>query len=157
MTRKFLFQGLALMLGLATFLACSLISPEASYPITHPQELSAGRPQCTECHSTEVAKGALKPFAAFDHSEAFVKDHRYAATADRNTCAVCHAPTFCNDCHAGKAPLKPARMLGDRPDRESPHRGDFLTLHKIEGRLDPSSCFKCHGRANNGKCQICHR
>jgi hypothetical protein len=157
MARNPLFATLALVAGLCLTLACSLVSPEASFAVTHPQELTGGRPQCTECHTTDVAKGPQKPFASFDHTLAFVKDHKYAATADRQTCAVCHAPTFCNDCHAGQAPMKPALKLSDSPERVVPHRGDYLTLHKIEGRLDPSSCFKCHGRANNDKCRVCHR
>ncbi len=157
MTHKPLFAALATVLGLSLMLACSLVSPEASFAAAHPQELPGGRPMCTECHTTDVAKGPMKPFASFDHTLGFVKDHKFPATADRQTCAVCHATSFCNDCHAGKAPLKPALKISDSPERAVPHRGDFLTLHKIEGRLDPSSCFKCHGRANNGKCQVCHR
>ena len=105
----------------------------------------------------DVAKGALKPFASFDHTASFVKDHRFQANQDINTCASCHAQSFCSDCHGGKVPMKPALRLSGRPDREAPHRGDFMTLHRIEGKLDPTSCFKCHGRANNEKCQACHR
>ena len=157
MIGKPMLKVLGILLGLGVLMACGLISPEASFAPTHPQELAAGRPVCSECHSTDVAKGALKPFASFDHTTSFVKDHRFQANQDLNTCASCHAPSFCGDCHGGKVPMKPALRLGDRPDREAPHRGDFMTLHRIEGKLDPSSCFKCHGRANNQKCQACHR
>jgi hypothetical protein len=27
----------------------------------------------------------------------------------------------------------------------------------IEGKIDPTSCYRCHGRANNEKCIVCHR
>jgi hypothetical protein len=39
----------------------------------------------------------------------------------------------------------------------APHRADFLTMHRIEGKMDPSACYTCHGRANNDKCRACHK
>jgi hypothetical protein len=157
MARNTILKALGVLLGLGFLMACSLVSPETSFAASHPQQLGAGRPMCSECHTTDVSKGALKPFAAFDHTPGFVKAHAQQATQDRNTCAACHAQSFCADCHGGKVALKPAIALSDRPDRMAPHRGDFMTLHKIEGKMDPSSCFKCHGRANNEKCKVCHR
>ena len=38
--------------------------------------------------------------------------------------------------------------MGDRPDRVLQHRGDYIVLHQIDGRLDPGSCFRCHGNKN---------
>ena len=35
--------------------------------------------------------------------------------------------------------------------------GDYLSRHRIEGRIDPVSCLKCHGRQNNERCKLCHR
>ena len=157
MARNTILQVLALVLGPGMMTACGLVSPEASFTPTHNYALGAGRPICTECHSNDLAKGALKTYATFDHTPTFVKNHRFQATQDSNTCAVCHAPSFCIDCHGGKVPMKPAKLLADRPDRDTPHRGDYLTLHKIEGKLDPSSCYRCHGRANNDQCRACHR
>jgi hypothetical protein len=157
MARKFVLQILGVVLGLGVLMACGLVSPETSFARTHPEGLGAGRPMCSECHTNDVAKGALKPYATFDHTPTFVKEHRFQANQDPNTCAACHAPAFCVDCHGGKVPMKPATRLEDRPDRDTPHRGDYLTLHKIEGRMDPSSCYRCHGRANNDQCRACHR
>lgn len=157
MARKMMIRVLAVALGLGLLTACGVVSPESSFAATHPQELGTGRPVCSECHGDEVMKGSLKPYGAFDHTEAFVKDHRFLAGQDANSCAVCHAPSFCSDCHGGKVVMKPATKLGDRPDRMSPHRGDYMTLHRFEGKADPSSCFQCHGRANNDKCRTCHQ
>lgn len=157
MARKHILKTFAAAFGLGVLMACSLISPETSFAPTHPQDLGAGRPMCSECHSTEVAKGPLKPYAAFDHTPTFVKDHKLQAGQDANSCASCHAPSFCGDCHGGKVPMKPSIRFGDRADREMPHRGDYLSLHRMEGKLDPSSCYGCHGRANNDKCRACHR
>jgi hypothetical protein len=30
-------------------------------------------------------------------------------------------------------------------------------MHRIEGKLDPASCYRCHGRANNERCVACHK
>jgi RNA polymerase subunit RPABC4/transcription elongation factor Spt4 len=157
MARNSVLKTLGIVLGLGVLMACGLVSPNTSFVPTHPQELSAGRPICSECHTTDVAGGALKTFASFDHTSTFVKDHRFPASQDANTCASCHAQAFCTDCHGGKVAVKPAIALSDRPDRESPHRGDFMTLHRMEGKMDPSACYTCHGRANNDKCRACHR
>jgi hypothetical protein len=157
MTRKIALQILGIALGLGVLMACGLVSPEASFARTHPDGLGAGKPTCSECHSTDVSKGALKPYASFDHTATFVKDHRFQANQDVNTCGACHAQSFCVDCHGGKVAMKPAIKLSDAPERLAPHRGDYLTLHKMEGKMDPSSCYTCHGRANNDKCRACHR
>jgi hypothetical protein len=157
MVRKSVLQILGVVSGLGVLMACGLASPEASFAATHPEGLGAGKPVCSECHTTDVAKGALKPYASFDHTTTFVKDHKFQANQDPNTCATCHAPSFCVDCHGGKVPVKPAIALSGSPDRMAPHRGDYMTLHKMEGKMDPSSCYACHGRANNDKCRACHR
>jgi hypothetical protein len=157
MARKTILQVLGIVLGLGMLMACGLVSPEASFAATHPEGLGAGKPSCSECHTNDVSKGAMKPYATFDHTPAFVQNHKAQANQDVNTCATCHAQSFCVDCHGGKVPMKPAIKLSGSPDRMAPHRGDYLTLHKMEGKLDPSSCYTCHGRANNDKCRACHR
>lgn len=157
MARRSMMKVLGAALGLLVLVACGLVSPETSFTATHPEGVGAGKPICSDCHSTDVAKGALKPYASFDHTAGFVKDHKFQASQDANTCATCHGQSFCADCHGGKVAMKPALKLSDAPDRLAPHRGDYLTLHKIEGKLDPSSCYTCHGRANNDKCRACHR
>ena len=157
MTRKTVLQICGIVLGLGVLMACGLVSPEASFARTHPDGLGVGKPTCSECHSTDVAKGALKPYASFDHTVEFVKNHKFQANQDVNTCGACHSQSFCVDCHGGKVAVKPAIKLSDNPSRMAPHRGDYLTLHKMDGKMDPSSCYTCHGRANNDKCRACHR
>lgn len=157
MFRRNLLLTLAIVFGLGALTACALLSPEPSFAPSHPQKLDQGRPMCSECHMAEQAKGAMKPYASFDHTPTFVKDHRLQAASDSNTCATCHAPSFCSDCHGGKTMMKPSVKNADRPDRAMPHRGDYLTLHKMDGKMDPTSCYKCHGRANNDKCRACHK
>ncbi len=157
MTRSkvFLSSVLALFLGVLT--ACSVLSPETSFAPTHPEALGQGRPVCSSCHGDEAMKGGLKTYAALDHTPGFVKNHRYQANQDSSTCASCHSQSFCSDCHGGKVPMTPATKWGNRPDRDMPHRPGYLSIHRMDGKLDPAGCFKCHGRANNDKCTACHR
>ena len=158
MIRRSLLLFIVVAIGLGVLTACGLLSPEPSYLPTHPQDnIGSGRPLCSSCHENETSKVALKSYASFDHTPAFVKDHRFQAYQDSGVCASCHAQSFCAPCHAGKTMMKPSTLLGNRPDRESPHRGDYLTLHRMEGKMDPTSCYTCHGRANNEKCTTCHK
>lgn len=138
--------------------ACSLISPATSAVRHHNEPLPAGRPICSNCHDNGTQlHAALKAYGEIDHSTAFIADHRLAATRDEQTCAICHATSFCNDCHANRIEFKPGTRYGNRPDREMIHRGDYLTRHRLDGKADPTSCYRCHGRANNEKCLTCHR
>jgi hypothetical protein len=148
---------LATVMGLGIMAACSLVSPKASFAPTHPQALEAGRPTCSECHGTDRVKSTDKSFASFNHTAEFVKNHKFQANQDSGTCAACHAQSFCADCHAGKTVMTPSTKLGNRPDRESPHRTGYLTMHRIDGKIDPTGCYQCHGRANNDKCSACHK
>jgi len=144
--------GLIVMLA-----ACARMNVGYGLPASHPEALAPGQQvDCSECHE-DRQKGTMKAYASFSHTPAFVKNHRFYAASDDRLCAVCHKSSFCNDCHTNKVEMKPSIRYGDRPDREMPHRGDFMTLHKIEGKLDPAGCYRCHGRANNGRCVVCHR
>lgn len=157
MIRKKILPFLAVVLGLGVLAACALVSPQASFAPTHPQALEAGRPLCSDCHGNESMKGGFKNYDSFNHTPSFVKDHRFQARQDSATCASCHAPSFCGDCHGGKVAMSPSTKFGNRPDREMPHRGNYLILHRMDGRMDPTSCYACHGRANNDKCVACHK
>jgi hypothetical protein len=143
--------------GLLFFLAaCAEMGALPSLPVSHPEALAIGQQvNCAECHEDQQ-KGTLKPYKAFNHSPDFVKNHRFYAASDDRLCSTCHKSSFCNDCHTNKVQLKPSTKFGNRPDREMQHRGNFMTMHKIEGKLDPASCYRCHGRANNERCIQCH-
>jgi hypothetical protein len=152
---KFLITLLALI-GALALAACAQMKALPNLPSSHPEELAAGPVSCAECHE-DTQKGTMKPFAAFNHSRTFIQNHRFYAASDNTLCAVCHKQSFCADCHAVRTEFKPAQKLSDRPDRMLPHRGDYLTMHKIDGKVDPASCYRCHGRANNDRCVACHR
>lgn len=142
---------------LLAFSGCSRMQALPSLPASHPEALSAGQQvSCAECHEDQQ-KGTLKPYDSFSHTRSFVKNHRFYAASDDRLCATCHKVSFCSDCHTNKVEMKPSLRYGNRPDREMQHRGNFLTLHKIEGKLDPASCYRCHGRGNDERCVACHR
>lgn len=134
----------------------SILSQEKSLPASHPEALGERRVLCSECHEDQ-SKGTLRALTFYSHSQTFIKEHKMYVTGGERLCSVCHAVSFCNDCHAVKLGVKPSQKMGNRPDRELIHRGDFMTRHKIEGKIDPASCYSCHGRANNEKCVSCHR
>ncbi len=144
--------GLFVMLA-----ACAQMQAISTLPSSHPEALTAGQQtSCSECHEDQQ-KGTLKAYNAFSHTPAFVKNHRFYAASDDRLCSSCHKASFCSDCHTNKVEMKPSIKYGYRPDREMPHRGNFMTLHKIEGKLDPAACYRCHGRGNNERCVACHR
>lgn len=146
----------ALALVCLLFSACALFPKQESLPAFHPEKLPTGRPVCSECHEGDV-KAVLKPYASFNHTTGFVKEHRFAGSREERVCSLCHSASFCSDCHTTQTEIKPSLKLGNRPDRELQHRGDYLILHRIDGKVDPAGCFRCHGRGNNEQCRPCHR
>ena len=115
----------------------------------HPVEVK-GLVNCGECHTDN--------WAALNHQvDDFYRKHKFYAGQQKFACQVCHQESFCADCHAHREEIKPSDKFRNSPERELPHRGDYLSRHKIEGRIDPASCLKCHGRSNNERCKVCHR
>jgi hypothetical protein len=147
---------LAGALALAFAAGCSALSKTASVPPKHPEELSGIRADCSECHS-DVSAGTLKTYAVFKHSTVFVNQHGFYARQGQNLCASCHKPAFCAECHSRRPEMTPATRNADRPDRMLPHRGDYIMQHRIDGRVDPGSCVRCHGNRADGRCRACHK
>jgi len=114
----------------------------------HPVEVMAP-PICSDCHTDGRA--------ALNHTPDFGTRHKFYAAQKKQSCSVCHKEAFCSDCHAHKEELKPSDKYKDSPQLSLPHRGDYLNQHKIDGRINPASCFPCHGRQNNERCKVCHR
>lgn len=135
--------------------ACATLKGNFAVPGAHPEELPPGAPVCTDCHE---AKPDLPPYWRFNHSASFSKGgHRAEAGQNEKLCSMCHAQSFCNDCHVTFTELKPTdRRIGETY-RKSIHRGDYKTRHQIDGRVDPASCFGCHGNPKaSAACGHCH-
>ena len=157
MRRTTLMSTILALAGLFIILAaCAQMKALPTMPDSHPEALASGQVSCAECHQDEQ-RGTMKAFSSFNHTPSFVKNHRFYASGDDRLCSTCHKGSFCADCHTNKVEMKPSVKYGYRPDRMMQQGGNFLTLHKIEGKLDPASCFRCHGRTNNERCVTCHR
>jgi hypothetical protein len=135
---------------LATALAVVLFAcvQTASMAIKHPVEVEK-MPICADCHADWRA--------SMNHTADFSTRHKFYAAQQKQVCDICHVEAFCADCHANKEEIKPSDKYKDSPERTMPHRGDYLTQHKIDGRINPASCFPCHGRQNNERCKACHK
>ena len=136
-----------LLLMMSLLYACANTT---SLPRTHPEDVGTSKPNCTECHSDS--------WGAMNHrAPDFMAKHRFYASSSRQACSSCHQESFCSDCHTHKEEIKPNDKFSDSPERNLPHRGDYLSQHKIDGRVNPASCVKCHGRQNNERCASCHK
>ena len=130
---------------IAVLFACT---GTTSIAAKHPVELQT-KPLCSDCHTDSRA--------SLDHRSDYIERHKFFASQQRQTCGLCHTESFCSDCHANKEEIKPSDKFKYSPERSMPHPGDYLNQHKIDGRINPASCFPCHGRANNERCKVCHR
>jgi hypothetical protein len=141
--------GLCLALG-----ACGTLGGSQSLPRTHPEELPLGRPTCTMCH--EAQNGPVD-YARLDHRTNWTQTHRSEARRQERVCGLCHQQSFCNDCHTTRVELKPSIKNQPQTYRNFMHRGDYLSRHRIDARVDPTSCFRCHGNPKTSKtCAPCH-
>ena len=141
---------MSLLLLMTLLYACANTT---SLPRTHPEDVRAQgitMPNCADCHSDS--------WSALNHrAPDFMTKHRFYAASTRQACNSCHHESFCSDCHANREDIKPSDKFSDVSERSLPHRGDYLSQHKIDGKINPVSCVKCHGRANNVRCASCHK
>jgi hypothetical protein len=103
--------------------------------------------KCADCHPKDFA---LKPV---DHTSAFIaKTHKDAANTSPESCAMCHAASFCTACHQGK-PKKPG---GPKRPQIIPagHRlPGFAASHGKDFLKQQGACGSCHESAS---CERCH-
>lgn len=112
-----------------------------------------GQDNCTRCHAAGSLGGKVSD-EIFDHGGDWLRRHGPAARASDTACAHCHKVDTCAACHSRSAvPIRPAQLRLDRPDSAQHHRGDFLTRHPMEAKLDPKSCATCHQVSS---CTQCH-
>lgn len=155
MTKHKILAALMMAALLALLAACAALDSGRSLLFTHPsaEDLGAKPKTCSDCHEgTDPV-----PFARFNHTPFFADNHRQEAYQYEQTCRGCHQPSFCSDCHATRVELKPSIRNSTDTDRRMPHRGDYLSRHRIDGRMDPVSCFRCHGNPKTARtCAPCH-
>jgi hypothetical protein len=70
---------------------------------------------------------------------------------------MCHKQSACDECHGVWVELKPSLKDQTSNYRRMPHRGDYLSRHAIDGRINPASCYRCHGNPETARtCRPCH-
>jgi hypothetical protein len=123
------------------------------FPSIHPEELEPGRPVCSDCHE----ESDRIVYSRFNHTVTFADNHRLLAYQYEQACNMCHQQRFCDDCHGVRLEEKPSDRNRTSTFRRTPHRGDYLARHRIDGRVDPTSCFRCHGNPKTAEtCAPCH-
>ncbi|MDT8420433.1 MAG: cytochrome C [Desulfuromonadales bacterium] len=145
-----------LLLPLALLAACATLQGGYRLPVQHPADAGLGNtpPNCVDCHE---ARDETLAYERFNHTAYFSDRHRQAAYQSEQICALCHQPSYCNDCHATRVELKPSIKNQSDSFKRMPHRGDYLSRHRIDGRIDPTSCFRCHGNPKSAAtCVSCH-
>ena len=155
MANKSLLSMLILPAIVLLVTACSSLQSTTTLPAKHPsaEEIGAEPKICTDCHDPQ---GAVA-FKRFVHTADWGQNHRAAAYQAEAVCAICHEQSYCNDCHASRVEMKASDKNDTEPYRSMPHRGDYLTRHRIDGRIDPTSCFRCHGNPKASRtCAPCH-
>ncbi|RNC71449.1 MAG: cytochrome C [Desulfuromonadales bacterium] len=149
---------LAALAGVALLLLLVACAGKGTYrlPAKHPPifDLGERREFCIKCHGY---KKEPIDFERYNHTPLFTESHRLVAYQDQRVCALCHEQSFCNDCHVTRTELKPSDKYPTENYRRMQHRGDYLSRHRIDGRLDPISCYRCHGNPKSSQtCQPCH-
>lgn len=153
MPARFFFALICTVATLSILYACSSSTP---LPARHPADADLGRtrPLCIDCHEARSDKLA---FADFNHTPLFATTHRIVASRSAQVCAMCHQQSFCNDCHATGVELKPSLKNQSDTFAGMPHRGDYQSRHRIDGKVDPTSCYRCHGNPKSARtCLPCH-
>ena len=148
---------LIILLALGMVLLVS-VAPSVSggIPSTHPAEIEAGSPVlCSDCHEATDGSGN---YQKFNHTPMFLQSHRMQVYQNEMVCAMCHSQNFCSGCHAMSDELKPSLKNQSEVKRAFQHRGDYLSRHRIDGRMNPAGCYRCHGNPKSSEtCMNCHR
>ena len=156
MTKKSLLSILNFMAIVLLVAACADLTVRSTLPARHPTAAELGEEPkiCTNCHE---ARGEYIEFGRYVHTADRGKSHRAEALQGADVCAMCHQTSFCYDCHATRVELKPSLRNQLETYRSMPHRGDYLSRHRIDAKVDPTSCLRCHGNPKATQtCARCH-
>jgi len=154
MIKAKVFGIFVIMALLGLILACA--SNDEFIPLTssHIQAEGEDLRFCLDCHDGDEDEFNFRQFI---HILSFAEDHRLIANHSSRICYKCHKSSYCSECHGIGIELKPSIKYQTDVQRRLPHRGDYLSRHRIDGRMDPVSCYRCHGNQKTSKvCKSCH-
>lgn len=135
-------------------LACAGNKGQWFPPLQHPQEEGENLKNCIDCHDESDEN---IPYRRYVHTPFFMENHRQVAIQNVKVCHMCHRESFCSDCHGTWNELKPSIKNQTDTGRRMPHRGDYFSRHRFDGRRNPISCIRCHGNPKTSqKCKRCH-
>lgn len=109
--------------------------------------------KCDQCHR-RMTEWKDKPFAVFNHDGDFLGRHGRLARGEKMVCQHCHDDDTCAECHSTLQATTPAQRFAWDVSKPHVHRGDFVTRHAIEARLDRMACYSCH---QSRECSECHQ
>ena len=118
----------------------------------HAHERDLPEMLCGKCHRDMTSAG-LGALSRFTHRGNFLSEHGQYASRSIRTCSQCHREAFCTACHGRSADLRPSVVYPEAAGRSFIHRGDWITVHRIESRTDSARCLTCHARS---ECETCH-
>jgi len=135
-------------------LACAGTEERWAPPVLHPEDEGENLKYCMDCHDKT---DEYIPYRRYVHTPLFMENHRPVAIQNVDVCYMCHKSSFCNDCHGVWNELKPSIKNQTDTYRRTPHRGDYISRHRIDGRVDPVSCRRCQGNPQTTQtCRPCH-
>ncbi len=135
-------------------LACAAMQTDLTPPRIHPDQEGENLKMCTNCHETSAETIV---FERFNHTMQFGDDHGQVARQQGVFCNMCHKQRYCDDCHGTWVELKPSIKNQTENYRRMPHRGDYISRHVIDARVNPAPCYRCHSNFETSKtCRPCH-
>lgn len=135
-------------------MACAGTKEQWLPPLQHPEEEGENLKYCMDCHD-ETDENI--PYRIYVHTPMFMDNHRPVAIQGTKVCYMCHRTSFCGDCHGIRHELKPSIKNQTSTNRRMPHRGDYISRHRFDGRINPASCRRCHRNPKTLQtCKSCH-
>jgi len=146
-------------------LDCRTCHADAAVESASHGRLRLGPAGCRACHDERLSS---------PHPSGWAKTHGKASLKEQTSCAVCHSPSYCFNCHkiamphpAGWRQTHGARGTGamgicarchgpnscQECHKQNPHPADFALNHTQQAAQRPGSCLVCHQREY---CQVCH-
>ena len=142
------------LLPICLILACATLQTELVAPRIHPDQEGEDVRMCTDCHETS---SETIIYERFNHTIKFAEDHGPVARQQVAFCNMCHKQSFCDDCHGVRVELKPSIKNQTENYRRMPHRGDYISRHVIDARINPAPCYRCHANFETTRtCRPCH-